>query len=525
MDAITQAHYNLGTAYLNEKQYSEAIAAFQKAIALDVDFAEAHGQLGLAYLELDRFDEAGAAAKEALRLNPNYQPALKLLDELKQEHYDSGLAFLTEEGYDGAIVAFKAAIEIDPGFIEAHHALGLAYLGIGKLDMAKQMAEAALKLDADYEPAQTLLNAIKPPPVPPRVIANPEARLETAPTEASVSTEQTASTPEARLETAPTEANASTEQTASTPEARLETALTEASVSTAQTAEPETTEQMPSGEPIVVPTPMPETHPLVVPVPQEEQRAQPSPSEKEKHYEQGIAFLNNSQYELAIAAFKSAKNLDSNYRDAHYGLGLAYFRVGALDVAEAATQEALRLDASFLPALQLLDTIDAQDAAARKRRFWRRVAMVVGVVGVALVAFGAFQLGLLNAWLKPAGPPRLSITKVVLNEHSGDGFLNAGERGKILITIQNSGGVVRNVQVKLDPSHRAGLRYQPVLTLSQLAGERMQTLTIPIAAESGIQGQTVEMTIDVIDKNGVPLASKPFSFQTQPSPLPPQRVR
>ncbi|RKU30964.1 hypothetical protein C6495_12905 [Candidatus Poribacteria bacterium] len=502
MDAITQAHYNLGTAYLNEKQYSEAIAAFQKAIALDADFAEAHGQLGLAYLELDRFDEAGAAAKEALRLNPNYQPALKLLDELKQEHYDSGLAFLTEEGYDGAIVAFKAAIDIDMGFIEAHHALGLAYLGTGKLDMAKQMAEAALKLDADYEPAQTLLNAIKPPSVPPRPTATPEARLETAPTDANVSTAQTASTPEARLETAPTDAN----------------------VSTAQTASPETTEQMPSGEPVVVSTQMPETHPLVVPVPQEEQTAQPSPSEKEKHYEQGIAFLNNGQYELAIAAFKSAKNLDSNYRDAHYGLGLAYFRVGALDVAEAATQEALRLDASFLPALQLLDTIDAQDAAARKRRFWRRVAMVVGVVGVALVAFGAFRLGLLNAWLKPAGPPRLSITKVVLNEHSGDGFLNAGERGKILITIQNSGGDVRNVQVKLDPSHRAGLRYQPVLT-SQLAGERTQTLTIPIAAESGIQGQTVKMNIDVIDKNGVPLASKPFSFQTQPLPLSPVPVR
>ena len=502
MDAITQAHYNLGTAYLNEKQYTEAIAAFQKAIALDADFAEAHGQLGLAYLELDRFDEAGAAAKEALRLNPNYQPALKLLDELKQEHYDSGLAFLTEEGYDGAIAAFKAAIDIDMGFIEAHHALGLAYLGTGKLDMAKQMAEAALKLDADYEPAQTLLNAIKPPPVPPRVTANPEARLETAPTDANANTQQTASTPEARLETAPTDANVSTQQTAS----------------------PETTEQMPSGEPIVVPTPMPETHPLVVPVPQEELIAQLSPSEKEKHYEQGIAFLNNGQYELAIAAFKSAKNLDSNYRDAHYGLGLAYFRVGALDVAEAATQEALRLDASFLPALQLLDTIDAQDAAARKRRFWRRVAMIVGVAGVALVAFGAFQLGLFNAWLKPAGPPKLSITKVVLNEPSGDGFLGADENGRILITIQNSGGDVRNVQVKLDPGSRAGLRYQPVLT-SQLVGERTQTLTIPIAAESGIQGQTVKMNIDVIDKKGVPLASKPFSFQTQPSPLPPQRVR
>ncbi len=472
MDAITQAHYNLGTAYLNEKQYTEAIAAFQKAIALDVDFAEAHGQLGLAYFELDRFDEAGAEAKEAIRLNPNYQPALKILDELKQEHYDSGIAFLTEEEYESALAAFKAAIEIDSGFIEAHHAQGLAYLGIGKLDMAKQMAEAALRLDANYEPAQTLLNAIKPPPVPPRPTASTE----------------------------------------------------DPSVNAGQTSSPETSVQTPITEPIVVQTPMPETHPLVVALQPEEPDAQPSPSEKEKHYEQGIAFLNNGQYDLAIAAFKSAKNLDANYRDAHYGLGLAYFRVGALDVSEVATREALRLDASFLPAHQLLDTIDAQDAQARKRRLWRRVAMAIGVVGIALIAFAAFRLGLLDSWLNPE-PPKLSITKVALSEHSGDGFLHAGESGRILITVQNSGGDVRNVQLKLDPGFRAGLRYQPVLTLPRLAGDDTQTLTIPIAAESGIQAQTVRMNIDVIDKNGMPLASKPFSFKTQSVPLSPQRVR
>ena len=471
MDAITQAHYNLGTAYLNEKQYTEAIAAFQKAIALDANFAEAHAHLGHAYFELDRFDEAGAAAREAIRLNPNSQPTLRLLDELKQEHYDNGLAFLTEEEYEGALVAFKAAIEIEPGFIEAHHALGLAYLGTGKLDMAKQMAEAALSLDADYEPAQTLLNAIKPPPVPPRA-----------------------------------------------------TAPTNPSVNAAQTSSPETRAQTPITEPIVVQTPSQETPPLVVQVNPDEQGAQPSPLEKEKHYEQGIAFLNNRQYDRAIAAFKSAKNLDSNYRDAHYGLGLAYFRVGALDVAEAATQEALRLEPNFLPAHQLLDAIDAQDVQARKRRLWRRVAVAIGAVGIALLAFAAFRLGLMDSWVKPA-PPKLSITKVFLNEPSGNAFLDAGESGRMLITIQNSGGDARNVQVKLDPRHHAGLRYKPFLTIPRLDGDRAQTLTIPIAAESGIQAQTVRMNVDMIDKNGMPLASKPFSFKTQPLPLSPVPVR
>lgn len=457
MDAITQAHYNLGTAYLNEKQYTEAIAAFQKAITLDADFTEAHGQLGLAYFELDRFDEAGAAAKEAIRLNPNYQPALKILDELKQEHYDSGIALLTEEEYEGALAAFKAAIEIDSGFIEAHHAQGLAYLATGELEMAKERAEAALRLDADYEPAQTLLDAIKPAPIPP-VAAEPQA----TPTEADEERD---------------------EQTSPSEGVHGEAAQATPPLSTVQGS-----------------------------------------SEKEKHYEQGIAFLNNGQPDYAIAAFKSARNLDANYRDAHYGLGLAYLRVGALDMAEEAAEEALQIDSSFLPAHQLLDTIDAQDAAARKRRRWRRVAMAIGVVGIALIAFAAFRLGLMDSWLNPA-PPKLSITKVALSEHSGDGFLNAGESGRILITVQNSGGDVRNVQLRLDPGFRAGLRYQPVLTLPRLAGDATQTLTIPIAAERGIQAQNVEMNVDVIDKHGIPLASEPFSFKTQPPPILPVPAR
>lgn len=457
MDAITQAHYNLGTAYLNEKQYTEAIAAFQKAIALNADFAEAHGQLGLIYFELDRFDEAEVAAKEALRLEPNYQPALKLLDELKQEHYDSGIAFLTEEAYDGAIAAFKAAIEIDPGFIETHHALGLAYLATGELEMAKERAEEALRLDADYEPAQALLDAIKPAPIPP-VAAESQA----TPTEADEEGEE---------QTPPSEEIHGAKPQATPP------------LSTVQGS-----------------------------------------SEKEKHYEQGIAFLNNGQPDYAIAAFKSARNLNANYRDAHYGLGLAYLRVGALDLAEEAAEEALQIDSSFLPAHQLLDAIDAQSAQARKRRLWRRVAVAIGAVGIALIAFAAFRLGLMDPWVNPA-QPKLSITKVSLNEPSGNAFLDAGESGRILITIQNIGGDARNVQVKLDPSHHAGLRYEPFLTIPRLDGDSAQTLTIPIAAASGIQAQTVRMNVDVIDKNGMPLASETFSFKTQPPPIPPVPAR
>jgi hypothetical protein len=63
------AHYQLGLVYQKRRQYSEAIARFEKAIEIDPTEAEAQFQLGRIAREQGRFDDAIRFLKTAAGLN------------------------------------------------------------------------------------------------------------------------------------------------------------------------------------------------------------------------------------------------------------------------------------------------------------------------------------------------------------------------------------------------------------------------------------------------------------------------
>lgn len=63
------AHYQLGLIYQQRRQYTEAIARFQKAIEIDPTEAEAQFQLGRIANEQGRFDDAIGYLKTAAGLN------------------------------------------------------------------------------------------------------------------------------------------------------------------------------------------------------------------------------------------------------------------------------------------------------------------------------------------------------------------------------------------------------------------------------------------------------------------------
>jgi tetratricopeptide (TPR) repeat protein len=63
------AHYQLGLIYQHRRQYTEAIARFQKAIEIDPTEAEAQFQLGRIANEQGRFDDAIRFLKTAAGLN------------------------------------------------------------------------------------------------------------------------------------------------------------------------------------------------------------------------------------------------------------------------------------------------------------------------------------------------------------------------------------------------------------------------------------------------------------------------
>ena len=71
---IKDGHYRLGEAYLNDKQYAEAITHFQMALRLDADFIDAHCGLCRAYLGQNDTENAETAVLTARRLAPNAVP-------------------------------------------------------------------------------------------------------------------------------------------------------------------------------------------------------------------------------------------------------------------------------------------------------------------------------------------------------------------------------------------------------------------------------------------------------------------
>ena len=113
MDAIKEAHYNLGIAYLEARQYDRAVPEFEAAIKLDADFIGAHCALCRAYLEQNELERASTSVTAALKLDATHQPALLLRDTLTQAYYNKGKDHLNAERYTEAVSTFQKALTLN----------------------------------------------------------------------------------------------------------------------------------------------------------------------------------------------------------------------------------------------------------------------------------------------------------------------------------------------------------------------------------------------------------------------------
>ncbi len=111
------SHTDSGFILLSNKQYTEALIEFQKAVSIDCNYKRAIYGFGLANLHTKRFTEA--------------------------------------------IVAFGYAISQDPDYKEAHYGLGLTHFKLGEINKANSAISDALRIDPHYQPAKQLLKTIK----------------------------------------------------------------------------------------------------------------------------------------------------------------------------------------------------------------------------------------------------------------------------------------------------------------------------------------------------------------------------
>ena len=82
---IKKIYYERGLTFLDENQYSDAIAEFNMVIRIEPRHKEAHFNLGVAYFNKHNYASAEKATNAALAIDPGYEEALRLL-ELIREH-------------------------------------------------------------------------------------------------------------------------------------------------------------------------------------------------------------------------------------------------------------------------------------------------------------------------------------------------------------------------------------------------------------------------------------------------------
>jgi TolB-like protein/Tfp pilus assembly protein PilF len=136
-EQLAEAHTGFARVLWYEFDMLGSISEFQRAIALNPNYATAHQWYGRAPLAaLGRFDEAIAEGKRAIELDP-LSPIINT---------DLGYTMINARRYGEAIAQLRTTLGIDPTFYYAHDTLGRA------LELKGDLAAAI----AEYTKAQQL---------------------------------------------------------------------------------------------------------------------------------------------------------------------------------------------------------------------------------------------------------------------------------------------------------------------------------------------------------------------------------
>jgi tetratricopeptide (TPR) repeat protein len=137
-----KAEYNLGLSYEGENRVDDAIACYQKAIAMEKVASNRDEQ---PYLDLGALLSRSNSAGEAI---PYLQHAAEIKPDSGKAQYELAKAFLSAGNTEQARVAGERAIHLAPDESSYHYLLGRVYAKAGKQDLAAaqfQETDALLK--------------------------------------------------------------------------------------------------------------------------------------------------------------------------------------------------------------------------------------------------------------------------------------------------------------------------------------------------------------------------------------------
>ncbi len=141
-ETLAEAHNSLGVYELFYGwDWDTAERSWQRALALNPEYADAHQRYGMYLTARGRFDEARAALARAQALDP-----LSLITSTIAGYPD-----YYERRYEEAERQFTRVLQLDPQFSMAHFRRGLALTQLGRYDAAEAALEISRRLSGDRD--------------------------------------------------------------------------------------------------------------------------------------------------------------------------------------------------------------------------------------------------------------------------------------------------------------------------------------------------------------------------------------
>jgi tetratricopeptide (TPR) repeat protein len=128
--------FRIGNTFGKQGDYVEAIASFEKAIALKPDFYEAFSNMGLSYGLKGESIKAIERYEQVIAIKPDFYEALN----------DMGFLYALQGENTKAIEYYEKVIEIKPDYLYPYGNLGFIYIKIGSFNKAETILLKAIEL-------------------------------------------------------------------------------------------------------------------------------------------------------------------------------------------------------------------------------------------------------------------------------------------------------------------------------------------------------------------------------------------
>jgi Tfp pilus assembly protein PilF len=157
--AFADAHHLLGLAYSMVGQTEEALAEFDRALALNPKYVDAHLNRAVTLNELGRYEDAVAAFAAAHglgRVDHTGFPAQEA-SRLANLHAQLAEAYIEAGGVTDAIEQYAKAAKLRPEFLDLRYRLARLRLDAGDAALARTELEGILELRPSFFDARAAL--------------------------------------------------------------------------------------------------------------------------------------------------------------------------------------------------------------------------------------------------------------------------------------------------------------------------------------------------------------------------------